>query len=134
VQTDLRTIYLLSPNDPLTELNSSEAYGTRAVPDPLNPRQFVYPKDEEDPNDKEIVVSVIELPNAPSQPWITPHLDIPKGNVEMQRLRSVILDNERRVWVYTPPNYTTSGEPYGLLLVFDGVAYIDLVPTPTILT
>ena len=52
----------------------------------------------------------------------------------MQRLRSVILDNERRVWVYTPPNYTTSGEPYGLLLVFDGVAYIDLVPTPTILT
>ena len=133
VRSDLRTIYLLSPNDPLTELNSSDAYGTRAVPDPLNPRQFVYPKDEEDPNDRDIVVSVIELPNAPSQPWITPRADVAKGKVEMHRLRSAILDNERRVWVYTPPNYTTNGESYGLLLVFDGVAYIDLVPTPTIL-
>ncbi len=133
VRADLRTIYLLSANDPLTELKSSEEYGTRAIPDPLNQHQFVYPKDEEDPNDRDTVVSVVELPGAPSQPWITPRANVAKGKVVMHRLRSTILDNERRVWVYTPPNYTTSGEPYGLLLVFDGVAYIDLVPTPTIL-
>ncbi len=134
VRSDLRTIYLLSSNDPLTELKYGvEEFGTRAIPDPLNPRQFVYPKDEEDPNDRNIVVSIVELPGAPSQPWITPRPDVAKGKVEMHRLRSAILDNERRIWVYTPPNYTTSDEPYGLLLVFDGVAYIDLVPTPTIL-
>ncbi len=133
VRSDLRTIYLLSLNDPLTELKSSEEYGTRAIPDPLNPHQFVYPKDEEDPSDRDIVVSIVELPGAPLQPWIKPRPDVAKGKVEMHRLRSAILDNERRIWVYTPPNYTTSDEPYNLLLVFDGVAYIDLVPTPTIL-
>jgi enterochelin esterase-like enzyme len=53
----------------------------------------------------------------------------------MFRLRSEILGNERRVWIYTPPGYEVSEEVYGLLLVFDGLAYIDpnLVPTPTIL-
>ncbi len=133
VKSDLRTVYLLSPNDPLTELKSSEEYGTRAIPDSLNPYQFLYPKDEEDPNDKDVIVSVLALPNAPLQPWITPRPDVTKGKVEMYRLHSNILNNERRVWVYTPPKYATSSEPYGLLLVFDGVAYIDLVPTPTIL-
>ncbi|GER90299.1 hypothetical protein KDW_44610 [Dictyobacter vulcani] len=48
-------------------------------------------------------------------------------------LRSTILDNERRVWVYTPADYTRSAEPYRLLVLFDGWAYLDLIPTPTIL-
>ena len=51
----------------------------------------------------------------------------------MQRFASSILGNERRVFVYTPPGYSTEHEPYGLLLLFDGSAYIQLVPTPTIM-
>jgi enterochelin esterase family protein len=134
VRSDLRTTYLLSPNDPLTELSDGSAdFGTRLLPDPLNPRRFVYTADEEIPDDREVVVSVLELPAAPTQPWITPRPGVAKGQVEMHRLRSQILENERRVWVYTPPGYTTSGEPCGLLLLFDGQAYVDLVPTPTIL-
>lgn len=133
VRSDLRTTYFLSANDPFTELGGLADFGTRLVPDPLNPHRYVYPRDEEIPDDREIVMSVLELPAAPAQPWIVPRPGVAKGRVEMHRLRSEILTNERRVWVYTPPGYTTDGEPYGLLLLFDGLAYIDLVPTPTIL-
>src|SRR5581483_2449268 len=134
VGADLRTVYLLSPNDPLTKLVFGTVdFDTRVLPDPLNPQQFVYRKDEEIPDDKELVVSVLELPRAPAQPWITPRPGVAKGQLEMHRLRSQILDNERRVWVYTPPGYETGNEPYDLLLLFDGLAYIELVPTPTIL-
>ena len=133
VKSDLRTIYQLSPNDPLTEPNYGTDFGTRIVPDPLNPHQFVYSKDEEIPDDKEVVVSIIELPDAPPQPWITPRPEVAKGHVEMYRRRSNILNNERRVWVYTPPDYATGNKSYPLLLLFDGLAYTDLVPTPTIL-
>ena len=134
VRADLRTIYLLSPNNPLTKLGSDVVdFGTRVVPDPLNPHQFVYRKGDEIPDDRDEVVSVLELPDAPPQPWILPRPGGAKGQLNVHRLRSAILDNERRVWVYTPPGYATSHEPYGLLLLFDGLAYIDLVPTPTIL-
>jgi enterochelin esterase-like enzyme len=134
VRSDLRTTYALSPNDPLTELSGGSAdFGTRLLPDPLNPHRFVYTADEEIPDDHEAVVSVLELPAAPTQPWIASRPGVAKGQVEMHRLRSQILENERRVWVYTPPGYATSGESYGLLLLFDGLAYVDLVPTPTIL-
>jgi enterochelin esterase family protein len=134
VRSDLRTTYLLSPNDPLTKLSGGSAdYGTRLLPDPLNPRRFVYTADAEIPDDREAVVSVLELPAAVAQPWIVPRPAVAKGQVELHRVRSEMLNNERRVWVYTPPGYTTSGEPCGLLLLFDGLAYIDLIPTPTIL-
>jgi len=35
----------------------------------------------------------------------------------MHHLRSQILGNERRVWVYTPPDYTRDGKPYDLFLL-----------------
>lgn len=132
VQTDLRRVYSISVNDSLTELESAD-FGTRFVPDPLNSHQFAYTKDEELPDEPGLVMSILELPEAPPQPWIAPRPDVEKGQVEMYRLHSNILNNERRVWIYTPPGYTTSGEPYGLFLLFDGLAYLDAVPTPTIL-
>ena len=134
VRSDLRMTYLLSPNDPLTDLDEEgKDFGTRLIADPLNPRRFVYTKDEEIPDDRELVVSILELPDAPAQPWIAPRPNVEKGRIEMYRRHSDILKNERRVWIYTPPGYTTDGEAYGLLLLFDGLAYQDAVPTPTIL-
>lgn len=134
LRSDLRTIYLLSQNDPLTgEEYPLGDFGTRLVPDPLNPQQFVFPRDEESPDEKTLVVSVLELPDAPQQPWLFPGSDGTKGHVETHHLHSTILGNKRRVYVYTPPDYTTSGAAYGLLVVFDGWAYTHMVPTPTIL-
>lgn len=133
LQKDLRGVYTLSVNDPWTPPQVSIDFGTRFIPDLLNPHQFVAHKDEERPDSQEVVFSILELPNAPRQPWIVSQSDKRSGQVELHRLRSQILDNERRVWVYTPAGYTTSGEPYRLLLLFDGWAYLDLIPTPTIL-
>jgi enterochelin esterase-like enzyme len=63
--------------------------------------------------------------------------------VERHRLRSEFLApcrwldpprrDTRRVWVYTPPGYTPNGEPYRLLLLFDGYDYLHYLHAPTIL-
>jgi enterochelin esterase family protein len=53
--------------------------------------------------------------------------------VEKQKIRSEILNNERNIWIYLPPNYQAKGKPYRLLILFDGQSYLDLVPTSTIL-
>src|SRR6266700_1580243 len=71
VQTDLRGVYTFSVNDPLTESGDGSAdFGTRFLPDPLNPHRFVAHKDEEIPDAKEIVFSILELPGDPPQPRI----------------------------------------------------------------
>ncbi len=136
VRNDVRTTYQLAPNDPGVPLGLSPNRGTRTAKwqtDPLNPHTFIFPKDDEFPESVEMVRSVIEMPQAPAQPWIKPRDGVPTGKVEMHRLTSDILGNERRVWVYTPPGYTSDGAPYGLLIIFDGWAYVEMVPTPTIL-
>lgn len=137
-RSDLRTIYWLSHNDPLSDLDEHGNLKDRMAtfqPDPFNTHPHTYPKDEEIPDDEDWNFSILELPDAPPQSWMLPRPGVPQGKVEMFRLRSDILENERRVHLYTPPGYTPDGEAYGLLLVFDGPAYIDpgYVPTPTIL-
>ncbi|MHA2378181.1 MAG: alpha/beta hydrolase-fold protein [Candidatus Thorarchaeota archaeon] len=139
-RNDIRATYQLEPRQPDDLPVEGNDYAaliarySRLKRDPFNPRTFVFEKDEEDPEGFELVRSVIELPQAPAQPWIEQREDVPRGKVELYRLRSDILDNERRVWVYTPPDYApTEGGPYGLLVLFDGLAYVNHVPTPTIL-
>ena len=136
VRKDLRTTYQFSPNDSLIPFDKVEDWAARLAtwrPDPLNSHTFVFSKDENDPGDFEMIVSVIELPDAPPQPWSDLRPGVPAGRVELHRVRSETLGNERRVRVYTPPGYTTDGEPYGLLLLFDGQACIDLLAVPTVL-
>jgi enterochelin esterase-like enzyme len=100
--------------------------------DPLNPRTHVFPDDDEI-GFKGWVSSVLELPDAPPQPWSTPRPGVPKGQLSLHRVASNILDNEYRVWVYTPPDYTSDGARYGLLVMLDGWFYVNVIPTPTIL-
>ncbi|GHO47111.1 alpha/beta hydrolase-fold protein [Ktedonospora formicarum] len=132
LQTDLRGVYTFSINDALAG-PAQGGFGTRFLPDPLNPKQFVAHRDEEKPDSQEVIFSILELPHAPAQPWIEPHPNGDKGQLYAHRLRSQILDNERRIWVYTPAEYTEMSKPYRLLLLFDGWTYLDLIPTPTIL-
>jgi len=101
------------------------------VTDPFNRRRHVFP------GDPEIGFtgwesSIFELPASPPHLWNSSRLDIPPGQVVLHRIRNDSLDNEYRVWVYTPPGYTADGPPYGWLLMFDGWFYINLIPTPTI--
>lgn len=118
------------PND--TRESYQFAMGEENRTDPLNSREFVFPGDPEIPFTG-WVSSMFELPAAPPQPWITAQPSVPRGQVMLHRFASDALDQEYRVWVYTPPGYTTDGPPYGWLLMFDGWFYLDLAPAPTIL-
>ena len=136
VLRDARFRYRLSPNDSLVhpeEVDVRKERRATITTDPLNPNQQVIPKNDEDPNSIEQIWSTVEMPAAPPQPWLLPRPEVQSGHVQLHRFRSEILDNERRIWVYTPPNYAPQGNPYPMLLLFDGWMYTEMTPTPTIL-
>jgi enterochelin esterase-like enzyme len=132
VRNDARFTYQFSVNDTLEPLDKLDPKDTAGMTkrfstvrrDPLNPRKF-----QQGPTPS----SYVELPGAPAQAWIAPVGDPPKGNVEMKTLHSAILNNDRTVWVYTPPGFSPSGDRYPLLVAFDGGVYVRTVPVPVIL-
>jgi enterochelin esterase-like enzyme len=130
---DARFLYTLSPNDDLTPLNAPNLDWQKRFAnvrtDPLNPKRYPPAASATEKNAQ----SVVELPNAPPQPWVAGRAGTPAGKVEELKIRSAILNNDRRLWVYLPAGYQATGKPYPLLLLFDGQSYLDLVPTPTIL-
>jgi len=75
--------------------------------------------------------SVLEMPDAPPQPWIAPRLGVQAGRVERHQFNSPTLNNEREIAVYLPPQYSPHAEPYPLIVLFDEDAYLSLIPTPT---
>jgi enterochelin esterase-like enzyme len=97
-----RLQYRLSANDPLAAMPPTD--GRRnAVKDPLNPRD-----------------GLLELPGAIQQPYYSRR----DGAATMTRyehtLSSRQLKQERRIVVYTPPNYDPKGKPYASIYMFDG--------------
>jgi enterochelin esterase family protein len=75
--------------------------------DPLNP--------ETCRNRAGTVMSVVQLPDAPAQPWVARRREaIESGNVTCAEG-----PNGRRVWTYAPPG-APAGEPLPVVLVLDG--------------
>ncbi len=125
VRNDLRATYYFSPDDPLADaskmdLDERTAYfeeRAKAVqPDPLNPLTFKL-------NPSMPPESVVELPDAPLQPWAKRRPEVPTGRVEPSRFDSKMLGNARVVWTYLPPKYDPQAAPYPLLVLFDGQMY-----------
>jgi enterochelin esterase family protein len=115
VRDDARFPYRLSVNDSLIPFyNEARAkQPTKFQSDPLNPHQYDF--------FKPTIWSVVELPAAPSLALITRPPDVPKSQGgRIDHFASRILNNEHRVWIYTPPGYKADGKPYHLLLLFDG--------------
>ena len=145
VERKMRLSYTLAPNAarllPLSLGIDSDALtmiATSARPDPLNPKRW---RDDSRSVDAPEFrgSSVLEMPDAPPQPWIARRPGVPAGRVEKHQFKSVALKNEREIAVYLPPQYSPHAEPYPLLVLFDEHAYLgeagesSLVPTPTIL-
>ncbi len=63
--------------------------------------------------------SVVELPDAPPQPWTQPRAGASTGSVTGHRLTG-----ERRVWCYQPAG-VDSATPLPLLLVLDGEVWVQ---------
>jgi hypothetical protein len=119
----LRATYGFLP-DPPAELERGSALFYAIRPDPLNPAIFVFPGDEEDPGfERAAMRSVVEGPDAPSNAAAEERPGVSRGTCRLERFRSHVLGNERRVWLYTPAGHDEAGEPCRLLVVFDGWAY-----------
>jgi enterochelin esterase-like enzyme len=136
VANDVRATYQFFPRTgaPAEENGGALAHFADYVHDPLNPKTYVFEKDEEDPDGFELTRSVIEMPSIAPQPLNEPKVGVPAGTVERRRLRSEILENERRVWVYTPAGYDPDRrEPYDLFVLFDGTGFAKMSPLAAIL-
>ena len=130
LERDLRGVYFLSPNASFKkpyELDRSESFNLMKSwqSDPLNPKKYTL-------SSLRLTFSELELPNAAPQPWVTPQADISAGKIVMHQFSSSCLDNHRTLWIYLPPEYSYA-LIYSLLILFDGEAYTQIVPTPTIL-
>jgi enterochelin esterase-like enzyme len=123
------------------------AYFFRVNAPPENPSRMVewmvsllrYPPrvDALNPN-KDPMSSVLELPDAPPQPWIKVRPEVPRGTVKDQSVDSTIFGRRRDLVVYTPASYEDMASRCCLLVVFDADMYtpagdLTLIPTPTIL-
>ena len=133
--SDLRATYQFFPDNlPASGKGTFESPWEQYRQDPFNPKTFAFYDGDEDPTGVKLTRSVLELPDAPPQPWIEPQDYVRKGKVQLHQFRSKILGNERRIWLYSPAKYTAGlGDPYPLLVLFDGWAYAKLIPTFTIL-
>lgn len=131
MRSDLRFTYRFAPDPMKISLGSPDSFKF----DPLNPKKFLGERDAENPGSSVAEGSIAELPDAPPQPWIERKPGVPAGTTSMERLRSEILKNERRIWTYLPPGYSPKAKAYPLLVCFDGFGYATAtnIPTATIL-
>jgi len=130
VLSGARFVYLLSPNSPLIFDGPRAAQQMATLQaDPLNRSRWACGPEASQFECQ----SMVELPGAVPQPWILRQPGRPEGKVEKYRIKSELLKNERNLSVYTPPAYRSDGPPSALVVIFDGEAYMNLVPTPVIL-
>lgn len=126
VPSSARLSYQLAPDVP--EAGDRRTLLATAQRDPLNPHSFGNQKYE-----PSLTRSVMELPDAPPQPWLNKRAHVAPGSVERESLKSEILGNTRDVYVYRPAGWKNIDQKPGLLVLFDAHAYTRQVPTPTIL-
>lgn len=104
-----------------------------SIIDKLNPNKVVYIKDEEDAEGEEDIWSLVELENVKPEIWTKDRNNEKKGKINFHRFNSSSLKNPRRVWIYTPYEYTQNNEPYNLLVLTDGFEYINWLSAQTVL-
>jgi len=79
--------------------------------------------------------SLLELSEAPAQPWLKRAPGVPKGELSVRTLDSHILKQERKLTIYTSSNYSAGDPSARLLVLFDGDGFLadDQIPAPIIL-
>lgn len=132
VRNDLRFRYFLTVNDPLNEDWQKRNEECIRI-DPLAKQKVLVPKDEETSDSQPWTCNMVELPKAEPKVWSVKREDIPSGNLEIIRYKSKILNDEFRVWIYTPGGYSKEEEPYKMLVLTDGFEYVHGLLTPSLL-
>lgn len=127
MRDDLRFTYRFAPN----VKSSGKQLQQDARVDRLNPQRIQVSYDD---GVTATEFSIAAMPHASDESWIVRQPNNPRGRVERNQLKSVILGKERGISVYTPPGYDEKAQGgYWLLVLFDGFFYRNSIPTPTIL-
>jgi enterochelin esterase family protein len=98
--------------------------------DPFNPHRVVVPSHQDLPNPG-YFGSMLLTPGTSQTPYNTWRSDVPQGEMTEHRFQSAILNDERSIYVHTPPGYSADGKPYPVLFLFDGIAYHTVIPGTT---
>ncbi|MGW0807870.1 enterochelin esterase [Nonomuraea sp. NPDC002799] len=116
LDADLRASYQILPcaELPGTDRDSWLHVMRTALPDPRNPATVPGPPDRH-PS------SLLELPQAPPQPYRERRPGTPQGRLLETRAAG------RRVWVYTPPGTATG--PHPALVLLDGEVWAGRITT-----
>jgi enterochelin esterase-like enzyme len=77
--------------------------------------------------------SELRMPAYVPAPEIVYDPSIPHGALHDTTFFSTNLNNSRRIRVYTPPNYNSETQRYGVILFHDGLEYISLAQTNNVL-
>jgi enterochelin esterase family protein len=129
IRNDARFAYNLSPNDTLEsfdDIKGDDAMNKRLAMlqiDPLNPHRCPATFGAHTAQS-----SFVELPDAPPLVWNAASTEPQQGTVEITAIQSGILKDEKKVWIYTPPDFSKSGDRYPLLVLFDGDRNVMWVP------
>lgn len=130
VPNTTRLSYRLAPDVPLVQGSAMENRRmilATAQRDPFNPA--VFPPTAATAVDRFQGSSALVLPDAVPQPWVQPRPGVASGTLTRTRFTSTLLGNERDLWTYVPAGQA----PQALLVVFDASAFLNRVPTPTII-
>lgn len=144
IESEMRFDYTIATNVPPLEGLAHGIDGdtvamiaAAARPDPLNQKHWrVEPRSIDASEFRGS--SVVEMPDAPTQPWLRTRPEVTPGQIQRERLHSKLLKNDREIAVYLPRDYSNTAEPYPFIVLFDEGAYLgdesqsDLVPTPVI--
>jgi enterochelin esterase family protein len=119
VPNDARFVYLFHLNRP-----------TNLPLDPERRDDFLFNlvrSDPLNPHSAGRTASIVELPNAPPQPWLEKRSGAPEGQLsDVLTLSSATLGQEREFRVLVPADYVQSKDPCRLLIMFDGSACIPV--------
>src|ERR1019366_8129300 len=139
-RNDLRTSYSFAPDAPPisfdeateAELKEIRAFwdGFTPASDPHHREHFVSRAGEGLPDD---ITSFVSLSDAPDESIVYKRPGVARGWIDRHDFASALMENQRRVWVYTPPGYKDGDQTYPLLVAFDGGQALCRIPTQRIL-
>jgi enterochelin esterase family protein len=121
MNSSLRTKYRLAPGG-VSGLVTGDSYKELSatwIADPLSQGNAQLFEAEEGAAPE--LESLLELPDAPPQPWLGRRDGVSRGTVTSHRFASAILDNDRDVFVYTPPGHELIEAAMPLLIHFDAL-------------
>lgn len=98
--------------------------------DPLNPNKYVCISDEKYPDNYYLFSkeeSYFTLPDFKEKSCTIERADVPKGRLDLiEEFESKVLNNKRRIWVYTPAGYDKYSEDIGVAVFTDGWEYVHV--------